>query len=151
MEAGSPSRHRSWADEVEDEPPSPWSPGAASEHLLGRGPEGKVALSDSKEYSECESKELPPPLEEVMGKGKATAEPAKRKRRARRHRHARRRPAAFMADARRSDLRHSPPSVRPHPPRPTHPARTRGPPDQKEIGITFESLTIQRNRNTCNQ
>lgn len=106
--------------------------------LLARGPKGMVALSDSEEYSDSDSKpDLPPPP--VNERGKAVMLPRAKRHRARRHRH-RRRAESFMATARRANPRRSPMPPPPPPPPPphlnrrltspnTHPARPLGAPD----------------------
>ena len=76
MENGSPSR-RSWADEAEEELPSPQSFGAGSPGLFLE----RVSLSDSEDYSDSKPSQPPP------GKGKAVAEEGGHRRRPRCHRH----------------------------------------------------------------
>lgn len=94
--------------------------------VLGRGAEGRVALSDL-EASEDESKpegspSAPPPP--PPGKGKEVdLGPSRRRKRVRRRRHRRRWPNGFMAAAHRS-----PPTSRSVSPA-AHPARARGAPD----------------------
>lgn len=125
MEDGSSSR-RSWADEAEDELPSPralgaGSPGTFLDSLLTRGPEGRISLSDL-EYSDSE-----PPLSPLpAGKGKEVAEPSRKRRRVHRHHHHCRRPEGFMAAASRSHPSPSAASSRHRSSPASHPARALG-------------------------
>lgn len=106
MEVGSPSG-AAWADLAEQDLPPPreffaGSPGLLRE-ILDHGPLERVALSDSEDLSESERSFSPPP----EGKGKGVVAQGCCRRRVRRHRN-RRRPAGFMAAARRSHPSPSP-------------------------------------------
>lgn len=72
MEDGSPSRH-SWADEAQEELPSPRSLGAGSPGALAsvfaNDLGGHISFSDSEGYSDTEPPSSPPP-----GKGKTIVE-----------------------------------------------------------------------------
>jgi hypothetical protein len=107
MEEGSSSRRFClWVDEVEGAPGDgllEWP----SEDVLGRGPEGRVALSDSEDYSDSELRS--PLLPEEKGKALALGF---RRRRARRHRRGRRRDAGSDFDV---GQRHSTSLGRRHP------------------------------------
>jgi hypothetical protein len=130
MEDGSPSRH-SWADEAQEELPSPCSLGAGSPGALAsvfaNDLGGHISFSDSEGYSDTEPPSSPPP-----GKGKTIVEQGGRRRHARRRRrHCPRAVQGFMAAARRSHQLQDPALASPcHPSSPVaHRARARCEPD----------------------
>jgi hypothetical protein len=128
MEDGSSSNRRSRGIEVEDEDEHHGSVNILDQ-ILGRGPGGRVSLSDSEDLSGSneDAPASPPPA----GKGKEVVKPTRKRHRIRRHRN-RRAPEGFMAAARRAHGPLSPPLTPPHlrSSSSAHPARPVGAPDE---------------------